>query len=124
MRQRLLIVDDEIDVLGIVTEYLEALGYSVLGAMSGKEALALIDGAEGEIAAAVIDWSLPDVSGRDVIRSLRDRQPACPVVVTTGHGADVVSDELAGQHATAVLRKPFTMRSLAVRVEALVAQIE
>jgi DNA-binding response OmpR family regulator len=124
MRQRLLIVDDEIDVLGIVSEYLEALGYHVIGAMSGREALAQIERADGTISAAVIDWSLPDVSGREVIRSLRDRQPTCPVVVTTGHSADVVSDELAGQHATAVLRKPFTMRSLAVRVEALVASLQ
>lgn len=122
MRQVLLIVDDEIDVLGIVTEYLQALGYDVIGAMSGREALARIDEAEGPIAAAVVDWSLPDVSGREVIRRLRHRQPACPVVVTTGHAADVVGGELAGEPATTVLRKPFTMRSLAVRVEALVAE--
>jgi DNA-binding response OmpR family regulator len=117
MLTTLLIVDDERNVLGVLTEYLSAQGYHVVPASSGSEALEKIRTAPVPFDVAVVDWSLPDLAGRDMIQAVREQQPDCRILVTTGHGADVVNEAYAGLAEGSILRKPFTMRNLAKRVE-------
>lgn len=116
---RVLLVEDETEVRAIVAEYLEALGYEVRAAASGRAALELIGPGSEHFDVAIIDWMLPEVGGREVLARLREAQPGCPVVVTTGHGTDVVGDSVVASYSASILRKPFTMRSLAFRVEGL-----
>lgn len=117
MPRTLLIVDDEDDVLGVLTEYLSALGYHVVPASSGYDALEKIRTTPVPFDVAVVDWTLPDLGGREVIQAVRERQPDCQIIVTTGHGAEVVNEAYAGLLAGSIVRKPFTMRTLSMRVE-------
>lgn len=118
MAGTLLIVDDEEDVLGVLTEYLSTLGYEVVPALSGHEALERLE-AGIRFDVAVVDWTLPDLTGKEVIEAVRERQPDCCIVVTTGHGAEVVNEAYAGLLTGSIVRKPFTMRTLSTRVALL-----
>ena len=114
----LLIVDDEEDVLGVLSEYLSTLGYGVVAVASGREAVAHL-ASDARFDVAIIDWTLPDVGGRELIQVIRARQPSCRIIVTTGHGADVVNETNAGPFDGTIVRKPFTMRTLSMRVAML-----
>jgi DNA-binding response OmpR family regulator len=119
MPARVLVVDDDEDILTIVADYLQMLGYDVVSTRSGREALGMVDGTAFD--AAVIDWTLPDADGREMLRGVKGAQPRCGVILTTGHGAEVVSEAIAGTWSASILRKPFTMRSLGLRVEVAVS---
>ncbi len=118
MAGTLLIVDDEEDVLGVLTEYLTTLGYRVVPAASGHEALERLR-TTTRFDVAVVDWTLPDIGGKEVIQAVRERQPDCCIIVTTGHGAEVVNEAYAGVVGGSIVRKPFTMRTLSTRVAML-----
>jgi two-component system OmpR family response regulator len=118
MMGNLLIVDDEEDVLGVLAEYLTTIGYRVIPAATGREALEKLRTA-APFDVAVVDWTLPDIGGKEVIQAIRERQPDCCIVVTTGHGAEVVNEAYAGVVAGSIVRKPFTMRTLSTRVAML-----
>jgi DNA-binding response OmpR family regulator len=121
MLRRLLLVDDDEDVLGIITEFLRSVGYDVVAAGSGRGARDLILDPNERFDGAVIDWGLPDLPGREVVLALGRHQPSCGVLVTTGHGDDVVSDAIVGTQVHGILRKPFTMQGLRMRLDALLA---
>lgn len=115
---RLLLVDDEPDLLSAMTELLQAAGHAVVPCGSGFDAMERIAAADA-FDVAVLDWALPGVNGRDLVVALGARQPATAVVVVTGYGENVVSDSLQGQQVRAVLRKPFRMRELVALVASL-----
>ncbi|MES2639119.1 MAG: response regulator [Myxococcota bacterium] len=118
----LLVVDDEEDVLGVVTEYLSAQGYRVVTASSGREAMESLRVATVPFDVAVIDWTLPDVAGDDLVQHIREVQPRCPILLTTGHSDDVLADAMFGDLVASIVRKPFTMRALATQVETLLLE--
>jgi len=78
MRNRILAVDDDAGVLGAVTEALEPENV-VQTAQSGQGALSLLETFQPD--AAIVDYRLPDLTGDVLIRNLRDRHPALPVIV-------------------------------------------
>lgn len=119
MKGTLLLVDDEEDVLLVVTEFLIAQGYRVVTAASGRDAIERIEGATTPFDVAVIDWTLPDVAGGALVEHVREAQPDCAIIVTTGHSDEVLADTIFGVLADIVVRKPFTMRALAAQVESL-----
>lgn len=107
-----LLVDDEPELLDVMAEALAGRGHAVVPCTSGREAQARI-GQAAPLDFAVIDWSLPDVSGRDLILDLSTRQPNCRIVIVTGYGEAIVSNTLVGDRVLAILRKPFRMAALA-----------
>ncbi len=108
---RLLLVDDEADLLDVTGDALRAQGHEVEACTSGREASAWIAG-PWALDIAILDWSLPDVSGRDLILEIEARQPLARVIIMTGYGESVVSERLINQLVLAIVRKPFRMREL------------
>lgn len=113
--RRLLLVDDELEIAQLAAEYFSSLGWDARAASSVSEAERLID-KSGPFDAAVIDWVIGGSTARGLIERLETRQPRCRVLLTSGHGVDILRDNSEG---VPVLRKPFTLRALARRVEAL-----
>jgi DNA-binding response OmpR family regulator len=96
---------------------LERSGYTVIAANDGLEALELAAGCEPDL--AILDVSMPGLSGVEVTRALRERQATFPIVLLTAHAreADVAAGEEAG--ANAYVTKPFSPQELESRVRAL-----
>ncbi|MFO7651138.1 MAG: response regulator, partial [bacterium] len=85
MKPRVLVIDDDPGVRRILRDILAADGYEVL--LSADGATALETAAQGELNAALLDYSLPDMDGLAVLRGLLGAKPNLPVVMVTGHAS-------------------------------------
>ncbi|MCA9637620.1 MAG: response regulator transcription factor [Myxococcales bacterium] len=115
---RLLVVEDELHLADALRLNFELEGYSVEVANSGRQANELLAGA-GPFDAIVLDVMLPDSSGFDVCRRLRDAGDFSPVLMLTALGT--TDDRVAGLEAGAddYLAKPFDLAELLARVRSL-----
>ena len=110
--------EDDPAIRRVVGQALSLSGHTVVAAHTGGEALRLF-GPETALDVLILDIGLPDADGRDVCQALRSAGQAAPVLFLTALGA--VQDRLAGFSAGAddYLPKPFDVKELIARVEAL-----
>ena len=107
--QRILVADDDAQVLRQVTAVLEAEGFTAITANDGKEAYKLLQ-SEEPFAAAILDIVMPHIEGRDLVRYMQSerRLMRVPVIImTTELNARLSSDSFSAG-AAAFLPKPFT----------------
>ena len=114
---RLLVVDDDNDVRDSLRLALGYAGYAVSTAANGAEALSTV--AQSPVDLIILDVLMPMLNGLDTCRALRSRGDATPVLVLTAR--DAIDDRVAGLEAGAddYLVKPFALRELLARVNAL-----
>ena len=114
---RILVAEDQPELLRMLVKNLTAAGYNVDGVPDGAEALDYLNAAEYD--AAVLDIMMPRVDGLTVLRTLRDRGSALPVLLLTAR--DAVSDRVDGLDAGAddYLIKPFALDELLARLRVL-----
>ena len=113
---RILIVDDDVELCELVQQFLEGEGFRVDVVHNGPAGLERAR--SGEYALIVLDLMLPGMSGLDVLRNLR-RESRVPVLILTARGEDV--DRILGLEIGAddYLPKPFNPRELVARVRAI-----
>ena len=115
--RRVLVVDDDDEVRALLAEYLQTLGFEVLQAANGLEALLQVKRHQPE--AVVIDVHMPRLGGLDALPRIRKFDSATRIVVVSGRAQEVGEEALArGAHA--VLAKPIVLPDLqrALGVEA------
>lgn len=114
---RVLVIEDEPSLQAQVRARLEADGYVVDACADGNEGLYLA--AEYPLSAAIVDLGLPGLSGIDIIKRLRQRGSALPILILTARGR--WQDKVEGLEAGAddYLVKPFQMEELLARLKAL-----
>lgn len=114
--QRVLVIDDDIGLCELVTEYLEPEGYKVEAVHDGEAGVRRALSAEHEL--AVLDVMLPGINGFEVLRRIRARS-RLPIVMLTARGDDV--DRIVGLEIGAddYLPKPFNPRELVARINAV-----
>jgi DNA-binding response OmpR family regulator len=119
-KEKILVVDDEKQIVDIVRAYLEKDGYRVLAAYDGRQALELA--ARERPALLVLDLMLPEMSGWDVMRSLRQTSDA-PVIILTAR--DDPTDKVVGLELGAddYVVKPFEPKELLARVRAVLRRL-
>ncbi|HUS90699.1 MAG TPA: PAS domain S-box protein [Phycisphaerae bacterium] len=106
-----LLVDDEDTVRQFARSALEKLGYTVLAASNGREALRIYRRERDRIRLVILDLIMPGLSGRDTLRRLREIDPAVPVIIASGDPTALAGDgEEDG--ALAYLHKPFDVSEL------------
>jgi DNA-binding response OmpR family regulator len=112
---RVLVVDDDADILTIIKDNLALDGFEATTATSGKEALARFAEVHPDI--LVLDLMLPDMDGIQICRSIR-RESQVPIILLTAK--DGVSDKVLGLESGAddYLVKPFDYLELAARIKA------
>jgi DNA-binding response OmpR family regulator len=114
---RILIVDDDTKLCGLIQDYLEAMGYEVAMAHTGTAGLELVFAEP--FGAVILDVMLPGMDGFEVLHRLRTKSNV-PVVMLTGRGEE--SDRIVGLEMGAddYLPKTFSMRELLARVRAVI----
>ena len=115
---RVLVVEDDAQLRDVLRRTLEESGFAVEVAGEGRTADRLAG--EGTFDAIVLDWMLPEMSGYEVCKRLRDAGDATPVLMLTAR--DEVEDRIAGLDAGAddYLVKPFDKGELLARLRAVV----
>jgi two-component system cell cycle sensor histidine kinase/response regulator CckA len=117
--ETVLIAEDEQVVRHLVAEMLGRLGYSVIVAANGAEALERLEEHSGDIDLLLTDVVMPGMSGRDLAAVVRKRRPETRVLFMSGYAEDAVASHGVLQPGTALLEKPFTALSLGTIVRAV-----
>jgi len=116
-RRRLMIVDDDAEMRALLAEYFRRLGFDVAEKESGAAALQTV--ATDRFDCFILDVAMPEMSGIELLKKMRDRGIDTPTLFLTAH--DLLDDKVAGFEAGAddYLAKPFSPRELEYRIEAL-----
>jgi CheY-like chemotaxis protein len=121
----ILLVDDDIDLRGIIHRFLERSGFSVVAAGNGREALACLETQRVDL--MLTDLMMPEISGIELIQTVRQTSALLPIIAMSAD-ADLRNDrslELAAQAgAQVVLEKPFAMNRLIREIQSLLATPE
>ena len=112
-----MIVDDDFEMRTLLAEYFRRLGFEVAEKESAAAALQTVTTENFDC--FILDISMPEMSGIELLKKLRDRGIDTPALFLTAH--DMLDDKVAGFEAGAddYLAKPFSPRELEYRIEAL-----
>ncbi len=109
----ILVVDDEEIVRSVAEGFLRHLGYDVVTAADGQEAVECYARLRDQIDAVLLDLVMPRMGGRDCFRALRELNPEVRAVLSTGYGPDVVPQELLDEGMRGLVLKPYRLEQLA-----------
>ena len=119
---KILIIDDDIELLELLEEYLSNNGIEVKTASSGKMGLSMIG--ENEFSLAILDVMMPEMSGLDVLKVINTDYIHLPVIMLTAKGDEI--DRVVGLEMGAddYIVKPFSPRELLARIKAIIRREE
>ncbi len=118
-RGKLLVVDDDPDVLEVASETLARAGFEVLRAEDGATALAIFREHAGEIRAVLLDVNMPDASGEDTFDAIQRIRPDVKVVLVSGYSQDRAARHFTRPERAGFLQKPFLPSTLLEKVRVL-----
>jgi two-component system, cell cycle sensor histidine kinase and response regulator CckA len=117
----ILVAEDEPAVRVLVTQTLEQLGYNVLEATDGYEALNVIERRKGEIDLLLTDVIMPLMNGQELAKRLESIRPAAKVLYMSGYTDEVLAFHGIAQPKIDLIQKPFTASELAGKVEMMLS---
>ena len=120
--KRILVVEDDPEIAGLVELHLTGEGWDVVRCSRGRDALRALEG--DRFSLVVLDLMLPDLDGLDVCRRIRGRSGYLPVLMLTARSDEI--DRVVGLELGAddYLTKPFSVRELVARIRALFRRVE
>ena len=113
----ILVIDDEQVVRDMAKKALERHGYTVLAADGGLAAIDIVKRYPGYIDLAVLDLSMPGMSGEETLRELRKIRPQMKVFVSSGYSETEAMTMFRGQRVSGFVQKPYTAVALADKVK-------
>ncbi len=117
--ERILLVDDQIQVLKLEREILERLGYRVESETSSKQALDLVTKTPDQFDLIITDMTMPEMTGDILTKKIREIAPDLPVIVCTGFSERINPDRAKELSVKAVLTKPVAKSVLTRTVRAV-----
>jgi CheY-like chemotaxis protein len=108
-KKKILVIEDDPDVLSMIIKHLKYLDYEVITATDGMEGLKQLDSAEYDL--VITDIVMPYVSGVGVVTALKEKRPHVPVIAITGYGKEPEAAAME-KKADLVLAKPVKMSAL------------
>ena len=117
----ILVVEDEKSVRKLVMEVLPKLGYRVLAAADGEEAIKVFERWGDQIDLVLLDAILPKFGGREVYDQIRKRKPSVRFVFTSGYNEEFINRKFELDPSFLFLRKPFSTKELTALIQAALA---
>ncbi|MGZ2429935.1 CheY-like chemotaxis protein [Rhizobium redzepovicii] len=114
----ILVVEDDENVRIMTAESLHELGYTVLQAASGMEALLLLE-ENREVDLILTDIVMPQMSGRQLADIVQEKWPAIRILYTTGYTRNAIVHNGVLDHGVSLLAKPFSLEQLAHKIREL-----
>jgi signal transduction histidine kinase/CheY-like chemotaxis protein len=116
-QEKILVVDDEDAVRMVLQKSLELLGYDVVVAENGEEALSLFKVSHASIVLVVMDMIMPHMPGHVLFYELQKINPEVRVLISSGYSSDGKTQQLLSSGAKGFIQKPFAIEELAQEVE-------
>lgn len=117
---RILVVDDDLAVRELLTEYLATRGYDVVSVADGMEAMAAIE--VGDISLVLTDLRIPHPDGLTLLQASRERYPHLPFLMITGYGTVESAVYALKMGANDYLLKPFKLKAVLRSIEQALAR--
>jgi PAS domain S-box-containing protein len=111
-RGTILVVDDEDTIRAVAARMLESLGFRVLLASDGREALTLYAERRAEIVGVLMDLTMPHLDGEETFRELRRLDPMVRVLLMSGYNEQDAIARFVGKGLAGFIQKPFNMEDL------------
>lgn len=118
---RILLVDDDLEVRQVLSEYLRGAGHIVTIAASGREAIDVLETSAAPFDAALVDWNMAGISGRDVLEYLSENCPQTARVLCTGMREAEINLRNSPIALDGLLHKPFSLRSMVKEIARAIA---
>jgi PAS domain S-box-containing protein len=115
-----LVVEDEVSLVRLLTTLLPQAGYQVLTAMDGEQAIELYHRHKAEIDIVLLDLGLPKITGLDVIPRLKEGNPNVSIVVATGYLEPRMKDELMRAGVKDCINKPYVVKDVIERLGSVI----
>jgi len=109
-RTRLLLVDDELDMLSTLSEILQEHGYAVVATWAGEEAVEIAQVFEPNV--LISDFRLPGMDGVATIQKIREAQPNIRAILVSGHISGNTRERAKEERVDRILEKPFSVQEL------------
>jgi CheY-like chemotaxis protein len=114
--ETILLVDDEKVIVAVNRPMLEKLGYTVLTAEGGREAIEVFDANHDRIDMVILDMIMPDLGGGAVFDHLKSVQPDVKVLLSTGYSISGQAEEILARGCAGFIQKPFNITMLSQKI--------
>jgi two-component system cell cycle sensor histidine kinase/response regulator CckA len=114
--ETILLVDDEDMIIDIGRDLLEKLGYEVLTAKTGMEAVEIYKTNRKRIDIVILDMVMPKMGGGDTYEKLRDIEPGVKVLLSSGYSIDGQASKILSRGCDGFIQKPFDLKSLSLEI--------
>jgi two-component system cell cycle sensor histidine kinase/response regulator CckA len=115
-----LLVDDEEMIIEIAEEMLQKLGYEVLLARGGKEAIQVYGENKDNIDLVILDMTMKDMGGGEAYDKMKEIDPAVKVLLASGFSIEGQATEILKRGCNGFIQKPFTLQELSERITEIV----
>jgi len=108
----ILLVDDEEMVLGVGVKMLENLGYTVLEAKGGREAVEVYNENKNEVDMVILDMIMPEMGGGETYDKMKEINSNVKVLLSSGYSIDGQASEILRRGCNGFIQKPFSVKEL------------
>ncbi len=109
----ILVVDDDAMIRGLATRMLEHLGFEVITASDGQEAVKIFKDRAEMIACVLLDLTMPRMGGEEAFAEMLGIRADVPVILSSGYNKEVVTEEISAKGLAGFLQKPYVLETLA-----------
>jgi len=123
-RETILLVDDEAVIIEVGQAMLINMGYQVLIAGSGKEALQLYRSERTGVDLVILDLILPEMDGGEIFDRLREMNPEVKVLLSSGYSINDQATQILERGCRGFIQKPFTLQELSQKIREILCPNE
>ncbi|MBU1105542.1 MAG: response regulator [Candidatus Riflebacteria bacterium] len=120
---KILLVDDEEMLRSLGQTILESLGYEVIVAADGREAVEVFEKAADEIELVILDMIMPTMGGKETLVRLKELKPDCKVIVSSGFAKEDELSEMEKIGICSFLRKPFRIAEMSQMIAKVIGNV-
>jgi len=117
--EMILLVDDEEMIVNVGEQMLDRLGYTVIIAKGGKEAIELYKENQEKIDMVILDMIMPDVDGKMAYEKLKEINPGIKVLLSSGYSVTGQAQEILDKGCNGFIQKPFNLKDLSLKLRSI-----
>ena len=120
--KHILLVDDEKMIIGVGKQMINKLGYDVLTAGGGKEAIEIYKENQDKIDLVVLDMIMPVMGGGKTFEKLKEIDSNVKVLLSSGYSLNSQASEIMAKGCTGFIQKPFYMKKLSQKIAGIIKE--
>lgn len=118
---RVLLIDDDLQLLKMAQRIIERLGYNVISHANGFEALEIFRDLPNQFDLVITDYRMPDMNGAELCREILKIKPDIPIIMCSGYSSEFSRSDASALGIKWFIRKPLMKKDFAILIEDVLA---